>query len=90
MNLGPDLGSLQCSTLEKGYKKFGPWSDGVPFVNQCPVPGGHSKSKDNTFTYTFRAGSNPHSKHDDMNAPAGSYWYHSHVGAQRTNGLQAE
>ena len=72
---------------EKGYKKFGPWSDGVPFVNQCPVPGGNSKSKDNTFTYTFRAGSNPHNP-DDFNAPAGTYWYHSHVGAQRTNGLQ--
>ena len=23
-----------------------------------------------------------------MNAPPGTYWYHSHVGAQRTNGLE--
>ena len=57
---------------------FGPWSDGVPYVTQCPVD--FKKS----FTYTFFAGR----QGDKMNAPPGTYWYHSHVGAQRTNGLQ--
>ena len=56
---------------------FGPWADGVPFVTQCPV------EFKNSFTYTFLAGRNGR----DMNAPPGTYWYHSHLGAQRTNGL---
>ena len=80
---------------EKGYRGFGPWSDGVPFVTQCPVPGGlpHTHSHSNVFHYRFRAGRNPYSQYeglpyDDLNAPPGTYWYHSHVGAQRTNGLQ--
>ena len=59
-----------------GQDETGPWSDGVPFVNQCPI-----ESKD-TFHYKFKATS------DHFNAPQGTYWYHSHVGAQRTNGLQ--
>ena len=56
--------------------KFGPWSDGVPYVNQCPV-----KYKE-SFRYFF------HATRENMNAPPGTYWYHSHVGAQRTNGLE--
>ena len=56
--------------------KFGPWSDGVPYVNQCPV------EKGETFVYFFNA------TRENMNAPPGTYWYHSHVGAQRTNGLE--
>ena len=61
---------------------FGPWSDGVPFVTQCSVPGNSLKGESNTFTYQFNA-----TKYH-MNAPPGTYWYHSHVGAQRTNGLE--
>ena len=57
---------------------FGPWSDGVPFVNQCPI-----EPEDPCFYYKFYAGFG-----SNFNAPPGSYWYHSHVGAQRTNGLQ--
>ena len=73
----------------EGYEDYGPWSDGVPFVNQCPVPGKlDDNSSHHIFHYTFRAGSNPNISHDDFNAPPGTYWYHSHVGAQRTNGLQ--
>ena len=56
--------------------KFGPWSDGVPYVNQCPVQYKES------FRYFF------HATRENMNAPPGTYWYHSHVGAQRTNGLE--
>jgi len=56
--------------------EFGPWSDGVPYVNQCPV------EKGQTFTYFF------HATRENRNAPPGTYWYHSHVGAQRTNGLE--
>ena len=55
---------------------FGPWSDGVPFVNQCPIGPGKK------FRYKFKATS------ERRNAKPGSYWYHSHVGSQRTNGLQ--
>ncbi len=55
---------------------FGPWSDGVPFVNQCPI------DKCQKFNYFFKA------TMENFNAPPGSYWYHSHIGAQRTNGLQ--
>eukprot|EP00092_Neocalanus_flemingeri_P101164 GFUD01129321.1.p1 GENE.GFUD01129321.1~~GFUD01129321.1.p1 ORF type:complete len:786 (+),score=119.87 GFUD01129321.1:144-2501(+) len=49
----------------------GPSSDGVPLVTQCPTPSGH------TQTYCF-SGIN--------GAPAGTYWYHSHMGRQRMNG----
>ena len=62
-------------------KEFGPFNDGVPFVTQCPV-----EFKDH-FTYTFFAGRYQNGK-DTFNAPPGTYWYHSHEGAQRTNGLQ--
>ena len=55
---------------------FGPWSDGVPFVTQCPI------GKCQQFNYLFKA------SRENFNAPPGSYWYHSHIGAQRTNGLQ--
>ena len=55
---------------------FGPWSDGVPFVNQCPIGPGK------TFKYKFKATS------EKRNAKPGTYWYHSHVGSQRSNGLQ--
>ena len=57
---------------------FGPWSDGVPFVNQCPI---ESTEEKNVFTYKFYAG-----RGTNFNAPPGTYWYHSHVGSQRTNG----
>ena len=63
---------------------FGPWSDGVPYVNQCPISGGDETVWE-SFTYQFKAGNiSP----GDFNAPPGTYWYHSHEGAQRTNGLQ--
>ena len=64
---------------------FGPWSDGVPYVTQCPISGANESSAVNTFIYQFKAGNiSP----GDFNAPPGTYWYHSHEGAQRTNGLQ--
>ena len=66
---------------EPGYKGYGPWSDGVPFVTQCPVAEGSK------FKYKFRAGSNPRAA-DDLNAPPGTYWYHSHLGQERVSGLQ--
>ena len=67
---------------------FGPWADGVPYVNQCPIGPGK------TFKYKFEA---KNIEKDclfglclskTLNAPPGSYWYHSHIGSQRTNGLQ--
>ena len=42
--------------------QFGPFSDGVPYVTQCPVD--YMKS----FTYTFFAG-----RGDNMNAPPGNH-----------------
>ena len=52
-------------------QKHQPWSDGVPYVTQCPFP------PNETFTYKFNRSNG---------APPGTYWYHSHVGSQRTNG----
>jgi len=67
------------------YDDHGPWSDGVPLVTQCPVHAG----KD--FHYFFTGNSDPENKGEGIlasfnNAPAGSYWYHSHFGNQRLNG----
>ena len=45
------------------------YSDGVPYVTQCPIQPG------NEFVYEFNF------------FPAGTYWYHSHLGDQRSNGL---
>ena len=67
---------------DKNSKVFGPWSDGVPYVTQCPLEP-DSDSEDAPFVYKFYAGKGSH-----FNAPPGTYWYHSHIGAQRTNGLQ--
>jgi len=62
----------------KSPPMFNPWSDGVPFVTQCPVPGAKkgSESATNKFLHKFKA------------EKPGTYWYHSHRGAQRTNGLE--
>ena len=60
-------------------QKSGPWSDGVPFVGQCPV------NTSEKFTYKFVA---TRSHGEGFNNPPGTYWYHSHEGGQRTNGLQ--
>eukprot|EP00092_Neocalanus_flemingeri_P037130 GFUD01040418.1.p1 GENE.GFUD01040418.1~~GFUD01040418.1.p1 ORF type:complete len:1040 (+),score=193.32 GFUD01040418.1:3-3122(+) len=67
-------GSTSTSTLHfHGIEeKSRPWSDGVPFVTQCPVISGDD------FTYGFNSPVD--------GAPPGTYWYHSHVGSQRTNG----
>jgi len=56
-----------------------PWADGVPWITQCPIEPGEN------FTYGFHA-------EEYFGAPpgtytqTGTYWYHSHVGNQRTNG----
>jgi len=67
-------GSTNVTTLHfHGIReKTRPWSDGVPYVSQCPLNPGE------TFIYGFNSSID--------GAPAGNYWYHSHVGAQRTNG----
>merc|ERR1719320_2161245 len=57
---------------------FNPWSDGVPFVTQCPVPGAEKGSDPSTNTFL----------HKFIAEKPGTYWYHSHRGAQRTNGLE--
>ena len=49
-----------------------PWSNGVPYVSQCPL------NPKETFQYGFNTVIN--------GGPAGTYWYHSHVGSHRTNG----
>ena len=69
-------GIREVGRTDQKEKVFGPWSDGVPYVTQCPV------ESNSTFHYTFIATRN------NFNAPPGTYWYHSHVGTQRTNGLQ--
>ena len=51
-----------------------PWSDGVEYVTECPIGRGEN------FTYGFDSNSG---------APPGTYWYHSHVESQRTNGAYA-
>eukprot|EP00092_Neocalanus_flemingeri_P067909 GFUD01082936.1.p1 GENE.GFUD01082936.1~~GFUD01082936.1.p1 ORF type:complete len:822 (-),score=120.73 GFUD01082936.1:1221-3419(-) len=77
-------GSSDVTTLHfHGIReKTRPWSDGVPFVSQCPItPEGQSHPKNENpspFPYGFNT--------DKDGAPPGTYWYHSHVGAQRTNG----
>ena len=68
-------GVRQVGRTDQNEEVFGPWADGVPFVTQCPV---HSGQK---FNYTFKA------TKENLNAPPGTYFYHSHVGSQRTNGL---
>eukprot|EP00092_Neocalanus_flemingeri_P037131 GFUD01040419.1.p1 GENE.GFUD01040419.1~~GFUD01040419.1.p1 ORF type:complete len:1080 (-),score=178.77 GFUD01040419.1:196-3435(-) len=67
-------GSTSTSTLHfHGIgEKSRPWSDGVPFVTQYPVISGED------FIYGFNSVVD--------GAPPGTYWYHSHVGSQRTNG----
>ncbi|KAJ8670518.1 hypothetical protein QAD02_001777 [Eretmocerus hayati] len=53
-----------------GIKQKGtPYMDGVPYVNQCPIPPG------GRFRYTFNADH------------AGTYFWHSHIGSQRADGL---
>eukprot|EP00092_Neocalanus_flemingeri_P054542 GFUD01064242.1.p1 GENE.GFUD01064242.1~~GFUD01064242.1.p1 ORF type:complete len:725 (+),score=89.37 GFUD01064242.1:295-2469(+) len=77
-------GSSNVTTLHfHGIReKTRPWSDGVPFVSQCPItPEGQDHPK-NRNPFPFPYGFNT----DVDGAPAGTYWYHSHVGAQRTNG----
>ena len=66
------------------WSTHGPWSDGVPLVTQCPVPAG----KD--FHYYFSGNQGPGILASFNNAPAGSYWYHSHVGNQRLNGASGK
>eukprot|EP00092_Neocalanus_flemingeri_P019227 GFUD01020828.1.p1 GENE.GFUD01020828.1~~GFUD01020828.1.p1 ORF type:complete len:939 (-),score=141.75 GFUD01020828.1:668-3415(-) len=74
-------GSSEVTTLHfHGIReKNQPWSDGVPFVTQCPISSGDG------FTYGFQTvdgdGAPP-----GTYSPPGTYWYHSHVGSQRTNG----
>jgi FtsP/CotA-like multicopper oxidase with cupredoxin domain len=72
-----DDGSTNTTTLHfHGIRELNrPWSDGVPFVTQCPISPG-----DESFPYGFDT------RNDVNGAPPGTYWYHSHVGAQRTNG----
>ena len=63
------------------WSNHGPWSDGVPMVTQCPVPAGGD------FHYQFSGNQGGEGVLATFNnAPAGSYWYHSHVGNQRLNG----
>ena len=64
------------------WSKGGSWSDGVPLVTQCPILSGH------TFTYRILGSGSINS--DYNNAPAGTYWYHSHVGRQRLIGAQGK
>ncbi|KZT51724.1 multicopper oxidase, partial [Calocera cornea HHB12733] len=45
--------------------------DGTPGLTQCPIP------PNGTYTYEFRTSPDQ----------AGTYWYHSHGGAQRADGL---
>ncbi|KAJ8670519.1 hypothetical protein QAD02_001778 [Eretmocerus hayati] len=53
-----------------GIKQIGtPYMDGVPYVNQCPIPPGER------FRYIFNA---------DLD---GTYFWHSHIGNQRADGL---
>eukprot|EP00092_Neocalanus_flemingeri_P093776 GFUD01119213.1.p1 GENE.GFUD01119213.1~~GFUD01119213.1.p1 ORF type:complete len:832 (+),score=108.53 GFUD01119213.1:2-2497(+) len=77
-------GSSDVTTLHfHGVReKTRPWSDGVPFVSQCPITPECQKHKNNHNPFPFPYGFNT----DVDGAPAGTYWYHSHVGAQRTNG----
>jgi len=56
-----------------------PWADGVPFVTQCPI------LPNETFPYGFYAKSF-FGAPDGTYTQTGTYWYHSHVGTQRTNG----
>ena len=62
-------GIREVGRTDQNERVFGPWSDGVPFVNQCPV--GYEQS----FQYKFKA------TWENFNAPPGSYWYHNHVGS---------
>ena len=74
-------GIREVGRRDQNEQVFGPWSDGVPFVNQCPIDTSQS------FTYTFKT-TPPDPEKENFNAPPGTYWYHSHIGAQRTNGLE--
>ena len=66
------------SSGDVAWSKHGPWSDGVPLVTQCPVAAG----KD--FHYFFSGNQGGQGVLASFNnAPAGSYWYHSHVGNQK-------
>ena len=65
-----------------GAASHGPWSDGVPMVSQCPVLSGDK------FVYTFLGSGGISSAYN--NAPAGTYWYHSHMGRQRMNGAEGK
>ena len=67
-------GSTNTTTLHfHGIREIGrPWSDGVPYVSQCPL------NPKESFQYGFNTVIN--------GGPAGTYWYHSHVGSKRPNG----
>ena len=66
------------------WGQFGPWSDGVPHISQCPLPAGGD------FNYSFSGNEGIGILAGFNNAPAGSYWYHSHVGNQRMNGASGK
>ena len=68
-------------SLHPGWTEYGPWTHGVPKVTQCPIPAGED------FTYIFHGNQGPGGVNGNYyNAPAGTYWYHSHMGSQRMNG----
>jgi len=71
---------LTSSEDDFSWSNHGPWSDGVPMVTQCPLPAGED------FHYQFEGNQGQGVLATFNNAPAGSYWYHSHVGNQRLNG----
>lgn len=77
-NISPHMTNIDGSTNVTTLHFHGireqtrPWSDGVPYVSQCPLNPGEN------FSYGFNSAID--------GAPAGNYWYHSHVGNQRTNG----
>ena len=62
----------------KTQERFGPWAEGVPGVTQCPL------LQYSQETHRFYAGV----RDGDLNAPPGTYWYHSHTAYQRGWGLQ--
>ena len=55
-------GIREVGRTDQGERVFGPWSDGVPFVTQCPV------GLNQQFNYTFKAMKKNH------NSPPGSYF----------------
>jgi FtsP/CotA-like multicopper oxidase with cupredoxin domain len=68
-NLGGEGTTLHWHGL---LQKSTPWMDGVPAIDQCPIPPTQGK---NTFTYRFRA------------ELYGTSWWHSHYSAQYSAGV---